>query len=418
MKKKYQVNNDTEYLKTENWNKTKVRSNNSKAINTTKEGLPGRLDVGHVDKKDYSMYYLSIDSDSPRSLSLKSGSFREFSGVKQNRRIIRAEQKRIASPIQYGSSEGKFSKTEADTGYRSELNSRTDFNSNVNNENIDNRLENPSYQSQLTFIRMIFHILDYEKKGFITKESLNENLGLDQKILEDLGFQNENEFLEGLLSFQTSVDNVISEEEFVGYLLSHSNHNEQFLHNFIHKNNNWDALSENYNRTSHSGMKNTKYSNLVNYEGEIFNNDNNMRDNDFNNRSLKNLLSNSVSNFKKEGNIPDFNNVNSDKNNNLIKSQLHSKWNENLNKYNISRSAKYMMNLKRSILSQKLNLSYNDYKEFIIGFKPKKDLNVTIPIPPSFYDKKGKREAKIKQIIEERKKKKMRFLGIDLKQMN
>lgn len=418
LKRKYQINNETEFLQTESWNKTKVRSSNSKAINTTKEGLPGRLDVGHVDKKDYSMYYLSIDSDSPRSLSLKSGSFREFSGVKQNRRIIKAEQKRIASPIQYGSSQGKYSRTEIDTNYRSEGFSRTGFNSNSNYENNDineNNLENPSYQSQLTFIRMIFHILDYDKKGYITKESLNNSLGLDPKILEDLGFQSENEFLEGLMSFQTSVENVISEEEFVGYLLSHSSHNEQFLHNFINKKNNWDALSENYNKTSHSGMKNTKYSNLVNYEGEVFNNENQERNYDFNNRSLNNLLSNSVTNFKKSNNNIDFSHLNKEKNDNLIKSQLYSKWNENINKYNISKSAKFMMNLKRSIVSQKLNLSYNDYKEFIIGFKPKKELNVTIPIPPSFYDKKGKKEAKIKQIIEERKKEEDEILGYRFK---
>jgi hypothetical protein len=93
----------------------------------------------------------------------------------------------------------------------------------------------------------------------------------------------------------------------------------------------------------------------------------------------------------------------------------NSNWNNKLSKYNVSKSALYMMNLKKSIVNEKLKFSYNDYKEFIIGFKPRNDLNVTIPNPPSFYDKKGKKEKKIKEILNERKEEEDKILGYRFK---
>ena len=371
LKKKYNEANENDFNDQEDWNKTRVRSINVKAINTSKDGLPGRLDVGHVDKKDYSMYYLSIDSDSPRSLSLKSGSSRAYSGQKLNRRKIKAEQNAITHPVQFGSAYNSQSKLK--TAVASKENLSTEV-------NID-------YNSHLAFIRMIFHLIDYEKSGFLLKEKLKDTLNLDAKILSDLGFESDQDFINGLLSFQTAEDKIISEEEFVGYLLSRSQFGEEFLQNYVNKNNNWDNFSEGKFRSTNKITEDE-----VNY-----------------NLTKKNFNSNSLGLNNSLNKLISYNNTQSE--NFRTPKDKKTQWNKSMAKYNISKSAQYMMNLKRTIVNEKLTLSYNDYKEFIVGYKPRKELNVTIPIPPSFYDKPGKKEKKIKEIIEERKREEDEILG-------
>jgi len=393
--------------------------------------LAGRMDVGHLDKKDYSLYYLSIDSDSPRSLSLKSGSSRAYSGQKLNRKRVKANQKMENHPVQYGSSHTFYNNQNDTTKFTQ---SKSTFNNNYvkeytenkqppnqNNQNTLNKEDNDSYNSHLAFIRMIFHLLDYDKQGVLSKDNFQKSLGLDPKILEELGFESEQEFLDGLLSFQTSDQSQITEEEFVGYLLSRSPYGEEFLQNYVNKNNQWDNLSQEGTKTLiqsntnlnslnnlNSNTAKTRFSQInnqnipedevnYNFTGQNFN----MSEN-----NLNNLVSyNTNQNFNSSTTKSKF----------PLSNPSDSKWSSKLNKYNVSRSAQYMMNLKRTIVNEKLILSYNDYKEFIGGYQPRNNLNVTIPKPPSFYDKKGKKERKIKEILEERKREEDEILGYKFK---
>jgi len=318
IKKKYKMANEQNFTQKDEWNKTKVRSLNIKSVNPESvDGLPGRLDSGHLDKKDYSLYYLSIESDSPRSLSLKSVSSRSLSGQKLNRRKIRAEQKMKTNPIQYGSSQ-----------------------KNIKEEIFESKKD--GYDQNVAFAKMIFNLLDVDKTNKLSKTNLNSILNLDMKLLSELGFESKEELIEGLMNF--TQDDEITQSEFVGFLLSRSKHNEQYLYNYVNGN-----ITEPYEN------KQTK------------------------------------SEFYKTG---------FSSNNDLQSS-----------KYNISKSAQYMINLKSSIVNEKLQISYNDYKDFICGFKPKRDLNITIPKPPSFYDKPGKKQEKINKILEERKEKEDQILS-------
>jgi hypothetical protein len=72
LKKKYMssnTNNYTENNKDDLWNTTRIRSLNKKGVVNRKDGMPG-----HIDREDYSLYYLSISSEGPLSLSFRSAS--------------------------------------------------------------------------------------------------------------------------------------------------------------------------------------------------------------------------------------------------------------------------------------------------------------------------------------------------------
>lgn len=433
LKKKYLEANDEDFNDKEDWNKTRVRSVNAKAINTNQEDLPGRMDSGHIDKKDYSLYYLSIDSDSPRSLSLKSGSSRAYSGQKLNRKKIKAEQRAETFPVQYGSAHTKFklgmesNQSNQFAQSKSTLNNVMSTQRNSNNVS-DNNFNHESYNSQVSFIRMIFHLLDIDKQGVLEKSKIKTTLNLDSKILEELGFENQEEFLDALLSFPTSNENFINEEEFVGFLLSKSGFNEEFLNNYANQNHNWDNISNDGKKITHSNDNLKNSSNFHNTQSnslkhDIMNSDEMVNYNSTGQQFFKtNLEKNTNNNLKRENSIENLVSYSKQFNTNRSevmqgKSNLHTNlntnfnWNIKMSKYNVSKSALFMMNLKKSIVNEKLKFSYNDYKEFITGFKPRNDLNVTIPNPPSFYDKKGKREKKIKEILDERKEEEDKILG-------
>jgi hypothetical protein len=79
-----------------------------------------------------------------------------------------------------------------------------------------------------------------------------------------------------------------------------------------------------------------------------------------------------------------------------------TQWNKTMKNYNVSKSSQYMMNLKRNVTNEKLDGYYNEMKDFSRGLKPRNQLYVTVPKPPSFYDVKGKKEKKINEILNER----------------
>lgn len=361
LKKKYKEANDQDFNDKEDWNTTRVRSLNRKSVNLSKDG-PGRLDTGHLDKKDYSLYYLSIESDSPRSLSLKSGSSRTYSGQKINRKKIRAQQLSETHPVQYGSSHKSTRYIDSNEMSKANYNkSNTNFNSTV-------KSSSKAFSSSLAFAKMIFNLLDVGRVGTIKITELEKTMNLDHKIMVDLGFENQEEFMKELRKFQTAVEGEVNEDEFCGFLLSKSQHCEEYLYSYMQGNLQGSAFVN--QTTSKIPVQIQEYSeNLDSRQGSMLRT----------NKSFNGLAS------------------------------------QTLSKYNTSKSAQYMMNLKRQIVNDKLKISYNDYKEFVKGYKARKELNVTIPNAPSFYDKKGKREKKMQEIIDERKKQEDEVLGYRFK---
>jgi len=266
LKKKYKGVNDEEFKDQEDWNKTKVRSMNSKVLNRGKNDIPGKMDVGHVDKKDYSMYYMSINSDSPRSLSIEDG--RRSKGRKN-----RAKSSKMSHHQGGPGNGGKKAKN---------------LFSGNNSFSPDNR--------------------------------------------------NNNNFSPDDMNFKSSIENLIQYNNMDGGEIDYNK-----LNNFL---------------SSNSDMK------------------------DFMKSSATNL------------------NENLQTNPNTLNTA--TQWNKTMKNYNVSKSSQYMMNLKRNITNEKLDTNYSDMKDFARGLKPRNDLFVTIPKPPSFYDAKGKKEKKINEILNER----------------
>ena len=90
--------------------------------------------------------------------------------------------------------------------------------------------------SHLAFGKLIFQLLDKSKCGSVAKIELLKELDLDEYILLDLGFDNQENLIENLQSFKTEKEGFLEEQEFIAFLLSRSDLNEEFLENF--KNNN------------------------------------------------------------------------------------------------------------------------------------------------------------------------------------
>ena len=72
--------------------------------------------------------------------------------------------------------------------------------------------------SFIAFAKLVFSLIDKEQNGFITKDYLIENVSLDDRILQDLGFKDQNNFKELLLN--SNKGEKITENDFVQILLS------------------------------------------------------------------------------------------------------------------------------------------------------------------------------------------------------
>ena len=80
--------------------------------------------------------------------------------------------------------------------------------------------------SFVAFAKLVFALLDKDQNGFISKDYLVNNVTLDDKILQDLGFENQNNFKQILL--KSNKNNNISEKDFINILLSQAGILEEY----------------------------------------------------------------------------------------------------------------------------------------------------------------------------------------------
>lgn len=210
LKKKY-INIHKRYLSNTNlvddeknvdlWNTTRIRSLNKDGKVRRKDGLPG-----HLNKEDYSLYYLSISSEGPLSLS-----FRSVSGSKS------ASKKTLNLSYEHN----KFNKQARSkySAYKSKKSSYKAY------ERIDaeKKVNNQQMNSHIAFIKMIFNLIDKQRSGQIIKMDCLNNLQLENNIIIDLGFNSPEHFVSVLNDFPTEQEGIMTEKEFIAFLLSQSN---------------------------------------------------------------------------------------------------------------------------------------------------------------------------------------------------
>ena len=76
--------------------------------------------------------------------------------------------------------------------------------------------------SHIAFIKMIFNLIDKQRAGVIIKMECLNNLYLEDNILKELGFSSTEHFVNVLNNFETEQEGIMTEKEFISFLLSQS----------------------------------------------------------------------------------------------------------------------------------------------------------------------------------------------------
>ena len=289
-KKKFSNPNEDSADDQENWNKTKILSQNARGGVNRNDQLSG-----HLYNDDYSIYYLSINSENtPKSLSLKSfktpknstskNKNKKFSRKSNDKYFRRNHQLTEDSAVNcnYKMSNDQIFRKSSNQKYNTEISKM----SNVNNNNIENQNERiptnnnnnsgnnsalrknnkSNMNSHLAFGKLIFQLIDKSKSGSVAKVELLNELELDENILFDLGFESQEDLIQKLQEYKSEKEGFLDEQEFIAFLLSRSDLNEEYLENY--RNNYVEANMQdenNYDFDAAADMENidNKY-----YQGE------------------------------------------------------------------------------------------------------------------------------------------------------
>ena len=241
--------------------------------------------------------------------------------------------------------------------------------------NIDkNVISNVS--SFIAFAKLVFSLIDKEQNGFITKDYLIENVSLDDKILQDLGFKDQNNFKELLLNSNKSEK--ITENDFVQILLSQAGILDDYQ--MMNVNNISSSTNEFKGNTTNSNG-----GDIVKISDD--------EDSDFDLPGLRTHVYDFLE-------LPD----------NYQKLEALKKLEEE-NLYDSIKSGSKIHKKKKNIIldlskNRKIAISYHEYLTFLRRFHHKDQINFTIPEPFEFLKKnyQKKKIQKIKEILEERVK--------------
>lgn len=133
-----------------------------------------------------------------------------------------------------------------------------DDNERIYSQNIFNnnkfKEDDPNISAYIAFAKLVFSLLDKDKNGFITKDYIISNVSLDDKILQDLGFQNLDNFKQLLVNSGKSEN--ITESDFVNILLGQSGILEDYKNMF-----NTNSSIPNMNATTTSYTRRKKNTN-------------------------------------------------------------------------------------------------------------------------------------------------------------
>ena len=230
----------------------------------------------------------------------------------------------------------------------------------------------------VAFAKLVFSLLDKDQNGFITKEYLLSNVSLDDRILQDLGFENENNFKQLLL--KSSKNNNITEKDFINILLGQAGILEEYQS--LNNMNNMTTSMNSYNK------KNKEYGDdedIVKISDD--------EDSDFDLPGLRTHVYDFLE-------LPD----------NYQKLEALKKLEEE-NLHDTKKTGNKLGKKRKKILldlskDRKIAISYHEYLTFLRRFHRKDQINFTIPEPFEFLKKnyQKKKIQKIKEILEDRVK--------------
>ena len=249
--------------------------------------------------------------------------------------------------------------------------------------NIDKEAKS-NINSFIAFAKLVFSLLDKDQNGFITKEYLISNVSLDDKILQDLGFENQNNFKQLLL--KSNKNNNITEKDFINILLSQTGILDEYPTSNLTNLNNYNINNLSYSSNEIKGKKNLN-------EGEDIVKISDDEDSDFDLPGLRTHVYDFLE-------LPD----------NYQKLEALKKLEEE-NLYDTVKGKKNPSKKKKNIVldlskNRKIAISYHEYLTFLRRFHHKDQINFTIPEPFEFLKKnyQKKKIQKIKEILEDRVK--------------
>ena len=375
----------------EEWNTTKVKSQNANGVIDRKDGLPG-----YLDQDDYKLYYYDINEEG--------GELNFERPLKTHKHLGRENtlKRTFRNEPGYEKTKGKF----YTSGSMPDL---INVNNNINNININNSFNgennklkiinekndnNKNYEEEELnqkfvekneqFIKLIFKMLSKNEKGEVPKNKIITDMKLDDNSIKELGFKNKEDFEKKLNKYPSKNKDFMTEDEF---------------HNFlIQKKEQLKPKDKNLNENE---IPNLNINNINKKEEEVL-------------PGMSTSYFDFLKNPSTTARLDHINKTLDAKNINYKKINI----NKNNNKSNINRNfSNFRSNkLNKSYDTEKNNYiensNYNQYNSVINShfnrnnYQKKSDLNFTIPKPFEFLkeDYHGKKLLKMREILEERKK--------------
>lgn len=242
-------------------------------------------------------------------------------------------------------------------------------------------IKNNNY-SFIAFIKMIYAMLDKEKKGTISKNAILNELYLDDKILQDLGFESHEQFINSLNNYEPEdkEQGELNEKDFVQFLLGECDFKDEILY---YLNNTPETTSKLKKKKKNKRKK----------KGDS---DSEIEISDFDSSEDLPGMRTHVYDFLECGNYKE----KLDKLNEILKEPSNK---EQTKKCFRSSSQKKM---KIKVRNEKIRISYHEYLTFLRRYHTKDQINFTIPQPFEFLkrDYQQKKMMKIKEILEEKVK--------------
>ena len=375
----------------EEWNTTKVKSQNANGIIDRKDGLPG-----YLDQDDYKLYYYDINEEG--------GELNFERPLKTHKHIGRENtlKRTFRNEPGYEKTKGKFFSSGSMPNMFNNINIKDNSNNLINgvnklriindkknvieddNDNYDeeNELDTKLEEKNEQFIKLIFKMLSKNEKGEVPKNKIIKDMKLDENSMKELGFQSKEDFEKKLNKYPSKNKDFMTEEEFHNFLLQKKkkikpkkNLKEKEIPNLninINKKEEevlpgmstsyFDFLRNPSTTARLSHINKTLDAKKINYK-KININKKNVKDNNINRN---------------------FSNIRKQKLNKSVDTEKNENEQSNFYQYNSAINAHFNMN----------------------NYSKKSDLNFTIPKPFEFLkeDYHGKKLIKMREILEERKK--------------
>ena len=213
----------------EEWNTTKVKSQNANGIIDRKDGLPG-----YLDQDDYKLYYYDINEEG--------GELNFERPLKTHKHIGRENtlKRTFRNEPGYEKTKGKFFSSGSMPNMFNNINIKDNNNNNLingvnklriindkknviedDNDNYDeeNELNTKLEEKNEQFIKLIFKMLSKNEKGEVPKNKIIKDMKLDENSMKELGFQSKEDFEKKLNKYPSKNKDFMTEEEFHNFLL-------------------------------------------------------------------------------------------------------------------------------------------------------------------------------------------------------